>query len=208
MKILFTGGGTGGHFYPIIAIAEELNKIIKECGESFENFEYSKVKNEIDNFFWNTFCDFYLEIIKDRLYNDDKRGDDAKKSAQYTLHNSFFDILKIFAPLMPYITEEIYHNYYMKNEKLKSIHLTEWPDFDKGLIDNKIEEKGDAFIEILKKVRLEKAKKQKSIKEEITLNLERKYEDYFDVSTLYDLRAVTNAAEINFTDSFSVMFKN
>ena len=73
--------------------------------------------------------------------------------------------------------------------------------------DNNIEAKGDDFISILKKVRLEKAKKQKSIKEEITLNLEKKYEDYFDVNTLYDLMAVTNAVEINFGNEFSVKFK-
>ena len=46
----------------------QLNDLIKTCSESFENFEYNKVKIEIENFFWRYFCDNYLEIIKNRVY--------------------------------------------------------------------------------------------------------------------------------------------
>ncbi len=183
----------------------KLNRLIKECTENFDKYEYYKVKADVDNFFWNVFCDYYLEIIKDRLYNESKRGINAKRSAQYTLYNSFFKILRIFAPIMPYITEEIYSEYFRDKEDFKSVHLSKWPEYDKKL-DNGIENKGNEFIDIVKKVRLEKAKNKKSIKEEIVLNLEKKYEDYFDINTLYDLRAVTNAVEINFGDEFSVEF--
>ncbi|MBS3133688.1 valine--tRNA ligase [Candidatus Woesearchaeota archaeon] len=186
----------------------KLNKLIKECTESFDNYEYNKSKSAIDNFFWNVFCDFYIEIIKDRIYNEDKRGLESKRSAQYTLYNGFLTILKIFAPIMPYITEEIYCNYYIEKEKSKSIHLSYWPEYDKNLMNKDVEEKGDKFIDILKNVRMEKAKNHKSIKEEIILSLEKKYEDYFDINTLYDLRAVTNAVEIKFVNRFGVEFKD
>jgi len=48
----------------------KLNKVVKNCTDSFEHFEYSKAKSEVENFFWNTYCDYYLEIVKNRLYNE------------------------------------------------------------------------------------------------------------------------------------------
>src|SRR3989344_443385 len=54
-------------------LLSRLQKVIKISTESFENYEYSKAKSEVENFFWNTFCDYYLEIVKDRLYNPDKK---------------------------------------------------------------------------------------------------------------------------------------
>jgi len=64
-------------------LLSKLNNVIKICTESFEKYEYSKAKMEADNFFWNIFCDYYLEIVKDRLYNSDIRGKSAKISAQF-----------------------------------------------------------------------------------------------------------------------------
>ena len=93
----------------------KLQKLIKSCTKSFEKYEYSKVKQETDNFFWNLFCDYYLEIVKDRLYNPKKFHKGAPESAQYALYEGVLNLLKLFAPIMPYITEEIYHLYFAKN---------------------------------------------------------------------------------------------
>ena len=72
----------------------KLSNVIKECTETFGNYEYIVTKLKTENLFWKTFCDHYLEIIKDRLYNEDKRGKTAKESAQYTLYTSLLSILK------------------------------------------------------------------------------------------------------------------
>ena len=174
----------------------KLSNVIKECTETFGNYEYIVTKLKTENLFWKTFCDHYLEIIKDRLYNEDKRGKTAKESAQYTLYTSLLSILKLFAPIMPYITEEIYQYYFNKKEKLKSIHISKWPE---EVLNDKVAEKvGDKAIEIIDRVRKFKAENKKSLKEEIILTLNKN--DEKDINPLIDdLKAVTNAKEIRFS---------
>ena len=185
-------------------LLSKLNNVVKICTESFEKYEYSKAKSEIENFFWNTFCDYYLEIVKERLYNN-SRGKEAKISAQYTLNYSLLILLKLFAPIMPYITEEIYHYYFNKKEDLKSIHLSLWPKYDKKLFNKKSEEICDIMINIIKEVRTFKTKNNKSLKAEIELTLEKSMHSKLK-HVLADLKAVTNAKNINFNDKFEVKF--
>ena len=180
----------------------KLNKLVKECSDSFDVYEYSKAKSNTDLFFWQTFCDNYLEIVKDRLYNPEKRGEENKKSAQYTLYNSLLTIIKIFAPIMPFITEELYQNYYIKELKEKSIHLLNWPDFDKKLLDVELENIGDKFVDVIAYARKEKSKIGKSLKEPIkVLNCDKSLEIFED-----DLMAVTKAENIIYGKELRIEF--
>jgi valyl-tRNA synthetase len=88
-------------------VLSRLSKIIKASTDSFTKYEYSRTRADVENFFWHEFCDNYLEIIKDRLYNPDRRGKEARISAQYSLYRTLVAILKMIAPIMPHITEEI-----------------------------------------------------------------------------------------------------
>ena len=176
---------------------EKLNTIIKTSTESFEEYEYSKVKSETEHFFWKLFCDNYLEITKNRIYN--AKGD-KKISAQDTLYKTLLTILKLLAPIMPFITEEIYQTYFQKNEKTKSIHLCEWPKYEKT---NQTPET-DLFIETLAKIRQEKTKAKKSMKAEIILTLEKPAQTKLQ-NMLEDLKAVTSSKEIK-TGKFRVEF--
>jgi valyl-tRNA synthetase len=178
----------------------KLNRLIESCTESFESYDSSKARQEVNNFFWHTFCDNYLEIIKDRIYNS-KKGRD---SAQYVLHEGFLAILKMYAPIMPYITEELYQIYFRKSEKSKSIHVSEWPESDKKMIDEDIEKIGDRFVEILKDVRMAKSKAQKSMKAGIILTIEKKDFDLLK-DVLDDLKSVAAAKEIK-TGKFDIKF--
>ncbi|MDP3027429.1 MAG: class I tRNA ligase family protein, partial [Nanoarchaeota archaeon] len=171
----------------------KLNILIEECTKSFEEYEYSKPKVEIEKFFFHTFCDNYLEIIKDRLYNPQKRGNKNRISAQYILYISLLNILKLLAPIMPFVTEEIYQSYFIKREKTRSIHLSNWPN-NKKLIDNKIEKIGDEFIRTLNFVRQKKAEKNLSLKEPVKFL---RCSNFLDI-VVDDLKAVTNAQEIKF----------
>ncbi|MFA4886729.1 MAG: valine--tRNA ligase [Candidatus Nanoarchaeia archaeon] len=145
-------------------ILTKLNTLIKNATTSFENYEYSKVRAETDEFFWKVLCDNYLEIVKDRLYNPDRRGQQAKESAQYTLYHSLLTVVKLFAPIMPHVTEEIYHELFKEG---KSIHLSTWPEQHHEWNDKKLEKIGDKAIEIISLVRQEKTKSQKSLKEPV-----------------------------------------
>ncbi len=143
-------------------ILSKLSKVVKVSTENFMNYEYSHTKLETETFFWHTFCDNYLELVKDRLYNADKRGNEAKLSAQYGLYQSLLAIIKLMAPIMPFITEELYQSYFMKHEKAKSVHLTKWPSID--LIEEHAEHVGDFVVEVIEFVRKKKSEKQLSLK--------------------------------------------
>jgi valyl-tRNA synthetase len=176
-------------------IISKFNDLVEKAGESFEKYEYSRSKLLTEQFFWSQICDNYLEIAKDRLYNPDERGVESRKSAQYTLYYLLLNTLKLFAPIMPYITEEIYHLYFDNREKEKSIHLSEWPEFDKKLKNGVAEKTWDKFIEVLGKVRETKAKHSKSLKHEIVLTIPDEDMKVLRL-VLDDLKAVTKAKEL------------
>jgi valyl-tRNA synthetase len=181
----------------------KLNKLIKQSTQSMEEYAYSKCKSAVESFFWNDLCDFYLEIVKDRLYNPDQRGKGPRESGQYVLYRTLLDTLKLFAPFMPYITEEVYQLFYKKSEKQESIHLTSWPSATEKYQNKEIEEVGDRLIEVISLVRKVKSENSVSLKEpvkEIVLDLpENKV-----VSFLADLKAVTKAEKISYGKKLEV----
>ena len=169
-----------------------LNKIIRRATDSFEEYEYSRCKNEVVSFFWNDFTDNYLELVKYRVYNGAKK---EKASAFYTLYISLLTILKMMAPITCFITEEIYQEHFKKNEKEKSIHLTSWPEEFRVSRKEDDEEVYNLLFEIIRKVRQEKSLHSKSVKVEIILSLEKKEQEKLK-KVLRDLRNVINAKEI------------
>ena len=170
----------------------QLNKTIEACTSAFEQYNYSQAKKEADQFFWKTFADNYLEIVKYRVYQGNT---EEKASASYTLYQTFLAILKLMAPITPYITEEIYQTHFKKNEKQKSIHLESWPLAFK-IKESKDDEKiWNKLLEIVSYVRFEKSKAQKSMKAEIILTIPK--EDQKLISNVVaDLKAVCSAKEI------------
>ena len=178
-------------------ILSKLSKVVKESTENFMSYEYSHTKLATETFFWHTFCDNYLEIIKDRLYNAEKRGSDARLSAQYGLYHSLLAIIKLMAPVMPFITEELYQLYYKKHEKTKSVHLTKWPDI--SLIDEHAERIGDFVVEVIEFARKKKSEKQLSLKtpiKKITIKAKIEEIDFDEVEA--EIKAATNAEHIIF----------
>lgn len=181
-------------------ILSKLNKVIKDSTEAFMRYEYSRTRLDVEKFFWQTLCDNYLEIIKDRLYNPDRRGKQARKSAQHALYETLLSITKLFAPIMPFITEEIYQDFFKAIEKDKSIHISKWPEYDRKKIDEKTEKAGDAMIEIISAVRKEKTQNNKPLNSPVkTLTIECKKEtEKFIKEAIEDLKAVTKAEKIEF----------
>lgn len=186
-------------------ILSELNKVVKECTRAFDIYEYVKARLVIENFFWHSFCDNYLEIVKDRIYNSQKRGVDALLCAQYTLYTCLLSILKLIAPIMPHITEEIYQRYFRKFEHESSIHVSIWPKYLQTLEDKQATAVGVFAFDILGRVRQYKSSNRKSLKEEVVITLHRDDEHKFNL-VYDDLKATCNAREIKFGDSFRVEF--
>jgi len=168
---------------------EHLENTIKATTKYFETYNYSQSKLTIENFFWNDFTDNYIEIIKKRVYQG---TGEARLSAQYTLHKSLLTILKLFAPIMPFVTEEIYQIYFKKTEKDKSIHISKWP---KSKQETKVSEPFITFCKILAKVRQAKTNAQKSMNSEIIPTLPKEDQKSIEGMT-EDFKSVTNAKEI------------
>ncbi|MBX0287405.1 valine--tRNA ligase [Halomicroarcula sp. F28] len=100
----------------------ELDATVDSITAKFEDYAFSKARNELRSFFWNTFCDDYLEIAKQRLSD----GGDA--STEYTLLTAHRTFLKLFAPFLPHITEELWERLdYSAPDADDSIHTTDWP---------------------------------------------------------------------------------
>ncbi len=175
------------------------NEITEKAKKQYENYNLSGGKRISEEFFWHDFCDNYLEIVKKRIYKNKK----GKQSAQYTLYKSLLAILKLMAPITPFITDEIYQKHFKKFEKEKSIHLTE---FDSINIkeDKKIIESGNLFMEVLGNIRQEKTKAKKAMNAEIILTLEKVSLDKLK-EVIEDLKDVTNAEEIK-EGKFGVKF--
>ena len=182
-------------------LLSRLNKIIKAGTSSFKDYEYARCKNDTVNFFWHDFCDNYLEIVKNRIYSGSK---EEKASAQYVLYSALLTILKLMAPFTPFITEELYQNYFKKQEKDKSIHLSNWPEEIKIKENKDDEQKWMLFEEILANIRMQKSLAQKSMKAEIILTLEKEKQEKIK-DLLQDLKSVMAIKEIK-TGDFKVDF--
>lgn len=104
----------------------QLSETVRKSTAFMEKYEYSQALAEIEAFFWS-FCDNWLELAKHRLYNPDEHGDTQGKSARSALYLTLNTILKLFAPFIPHITEEIWQAHFREIETLKSVHLEAWP---------------------------------------------------------------------------------
>ncbi len=148
-------------------ILSKLNNLIRDSTESMENYNFSKVKRDVETFFWHEVCDNYLEIVKDRLYNPGKYGKAGKLAAQFVLYNVLLNSLKLIAPIMPHITEEVFQLYFAKQEKSKSIHILKWPQVREEWIDKGAEEAGEVLKKLVAAVRQFKQSKNISLGAEI-----------------------------------------
>ncbi|MBQ6888368.1 MAG: valine--tRNA ligase [Lachnospiraceae bacterium] len=105
-------------------ILSKLNTLVKDATENMEHFELGIAVQKVYDFIWDEFCDWYIEMVKPRLYN----SDDAKSqgAALYTLKTVLQDALKLLHPYMPFVTEEIFCT--IQNEE-ESIMVSKWPEY-------------------------------------------------------------------------------
>ena len=108
-------------------ILSKLNVLVAEITNNIDGFELGVFAQKIYDFIWNEFCDWYIEMVKPRLYNE---NDKTKLAAMYTLNKVLADSLKLLHPIMPFITEEIYTKLYNNDE---SIMISKWPEYDNNL---------------------------------------------------------------------------
>jgi valyl-tRNA synthetase len=134
-------------------VLSRLQKLVRQATSYFKNYDFAAAKSETEAFFWQILADNYLEMCKLRLYE----GEGA--AARFTLHRVLLTVLKLFAPFLPYVTEEIYHELFAEGSD-DSIHTSAWPTPEGALIDDLAERAGDAIVEIATAVRRYKTENQ------------------------------------------------
>ncbi len=103
-------------------ILSKMNNLTRDVTALMENFDLGIAVQKIYDFIWEEFCDWYIEMVKPRLYNDE---DTTKAAALYTLKTVLIDALKLLHPYMPFITEEIYCT--LIDDEEQSIMVSDWP---------------------------------------------------------------------------------
>lgn len=104
-------------------ILSKVNTLAKEVTENMDKYELGIAVSKLYDFFWEEFCDWYIEMVKPRLYN---KEDPTRKAALWTLKTVLINALKLLHPYMPFITEEIFTNVQKQEE---TIMLSAWPEF-------------------------------------------------------------------------------
>jgi len=147
-------------------ILTRLHRTVQKATTGFEAYEYAAAMRAIEDFFWNDFCDNYLELAKKRSYDEANEDPAGKASASHTLGLCLDAILRLFAPVMPHITEELWsHIFVTQHEESGSIHARgNWPKAADYLSDEMAEQDGIATVEAQQAVRKAKTEAGVSIK--------------------------------------------
>ena len=129
-------------------IISKCNSVVKEVTENMEHFELGIAVGKIYDFIWDEFCDWYIEMVKPRLYNSDKKT--SRNSALWTLKTVLIDALKLLHPYMPFITEEIFCTLQSEEE---SIMISKWPSFTEASVYQKEEKAIEVIKEAVRGIR-------------------------------------------------------
>ena len=127
-------------------ILSVFNRVAKEVGENIDKFELGVAVGKLYDFIWDNYCDWYIELVKPRLYAKDESCAAAQKVLAYVLANS----LKLLHPFMPFITEEIF-SYLPTGEE--SIMISKWPEYDAKLCFEADEKKMELIMNAISEIR-------------------------------------------------------
>lgn len=147
-------------------ILSRLQRVVRRVTEAFAGYDYTSAKNEVEDFFWQELADNYIEMAKQRLYDAAAPGHNA---ACFTLRTVLLTLLKLFAPVLPYVTEAIFTSLFSEQENFNSIHQTIWPKPLEILLDPQAEETGETLVQIATAVRRYKSEQNISLGSELTL---------------------------------------
>ena len=127
-------------------ILSKSNSIVKEVTENLDKYELGIALSKIYDFLWEEFCDWYIEMLKPRLWNE---ADESRETALWVLKKVLKDMLKLLHPFMPFITEEIFLN--LSDEE--SIMISKWPEYDESLDMRSDEDKVESIKAAVRAIR-------------------------------------------------------
>ena len=147
----FTQRPPGESFSPADRwILASLAQLIRLVTQAMAGYEFALAKSEIEIFFWKDLADNYLEMAKQRLYNP---GHPQYAGARFTICAVLLHLLKLLAPLLPYVTDAIYQGLFASSEGLTSIHQSNWPESDPAFDDPEALQLGETLVAVATAVR-------------------------------------------------------
>jgi len=178
-----------------------LHAVIRRATAAMDDYEFAAAKAEVERFFWADLCDNYLEMVKFRLYGDaaGAEGDEAsREGVRYTLYAALLGVVKLLAPVMPFITDAVYGAGFAESDGAASVHVARWPQAPNAWASADAEAAGAAILEVAEAVRRWKAERQLSVGAPVTtvrLSCPSHLHGALTGAVL-DLRSVTRAAHI------------
>ncbi len=145
-------------------IVVRAHETVEKMRKNLESYEIGLAKIHFEEFFWRDFCDTYLEMVKTRVYQPERfiNGQAKKESGQHTLYHVLYTIIRLLAPYIPHVTEEIYQGYFKQYIGVNSLHLCDFPESVAG---DAVE--FDMVLQVVADVRKYKTDKQISLGAEI-----------------------------------------
>jgi len=135
-------------------ILAQAQTLIRRATKMLLEYEYAAARSEIESFFWRDLADNYLEMCKQRLYAPESI---SRREACFTLHRILLTTLKLLAPFLPFITEQVYLSLFAASEPeeaaRRSIHLSSWPQPDPAFENPEMQGFGEALVAIITSVR-------------------------------------------------------
>jgi valyl-tRNA synthetase len=142
-----------------------LGKVVARSTSLLEKYEFGLAMKEIEGFFWSDLCDNYLEMVKERLYDVSPENSSARVGGQSTLARVLETVLKLFAPFLPHVTEELYQSLFApKTGAFRSLHRTSWPEMAESDADADSEAAFAAAVAVLTAGRRWKSERNLSMK--------------------------------------------
>ncbi len=131
-------------------ILSRLNQLVKTVTECMESFDYLRASREIKNFYWNEFCDWYIEISKIRLYGENEEEKIIPKAILVHILDITF---KLLHPIVPFITEKLWQNLPANIRRGPAIIVAKWPEYTDTFIDEKLEEEFQFTTDLIHEIR-------------------------------------------------------
>ncbi|MCR4441036.1 MAG: valine--tRNA ligase [Peptococcaceae bacterium] len=129
-------------------IRSRFNRAALEVTRNLERYELGEAARALYDFLWDEFCDWYIELVKPRLYG--KETAESKKTAQYVLARTLRQTLELLHPFMPFITEEIWQ---LLPHEGKTIMLAKWPGGEASELDETAERRMNLIMEVVRAIR-------------------------------------------------------
>lgn len=146
-------------------ILARTQQLIQRVSGLFRSYDHAAAKSEIEVFFWHDLADNYLEMSKQRLYDSHHP---QHEGALYCLYNTLLTLIKLFAPILPFVCEEIYQGVFAGSQPGTSIHASRWPAVDVRFLNAQAETNGEALVAIASAVRRYKSEHNLPLGSEIT----------------------------------------